>query len=479
MGLKTGRLVVRVVEEGEPTHARIHLTNSLGEAEYASGCLPYERDWHFTVEGGFTAELPPGRTSIRIEKGKEYLQVTDVIEMTEGGEVTEEYELKRWIDMNSLGWYSGDTHVHRMPENILHLMEAEDLNLAPILSTWNQRDVFEGGRGKSTVQKGPRAYSLVNQEDERAGGAIMALGLNRPVRIETEKWHPSQAYFAGKWRGQGATVEQEKPFWWEAPVNVALGLVDTIGIINNHLQRTEVMDNEAWGHPRDMDAYPGSEGFVHNVLDLYYRYLNLGIKLPITAGSASGVLRNPLGYNRLYVRLEEGFSYEGWFEGMRSGRAFATNGPMLFHTIDDELPTLTLRFREPAELNFDVRVVSQGRLRAVEVIKNGEILREHRAGKRETAFSMEVDLEESCWMAVRVFEDCRETVRFAHSNPVFLEAPDPVVPSQKDAQYYQKWCEELLEGSRNDPERYGSIEKRKEVEEKYERAVDFYRELAQ
>ena len=205
--MKTGRLVVRVVEEGEPTHARIHLTNSLGEAEYAPGCLPYERDWHFTVEGGFTARLPPGRTSIRIEKGKEYLQVTDVIEMPEGEEVTEEYELKRWIDMNSLGWYSGDTHVHRMPENILHLMEAEDLNLAPILSTWNQRDVFEGGRGKSTVQKGPRAYSLVNQEDERAGGAIMALGLNRPVRIETEKWHPSQANFAGKWRGQGATVD--------------------------------------------------------------------------------------------------------------------------------------------------------------------------------------------------------------------------------------------------------------------------------
>jgi hypothetical protein len=468
------RLKVRVLDEGRPTHARAHLTDSNGLVVYAPGCLAYDRDWHFTFDGGFSCDLPPGRATLIIEKGKEYLRVTDVLNIPNGGEVRREYEVERWIDMNSMGWYSGDTHVHRMPENMPHLLEAEDLNLAPILSTWNQRDVFENPNSGRVVRNGLRAYSLVNQEDERKAGAIMALNLETPVRIETESWYPSQAYFAEEWRKQGAIAEQEKPFWWEAPVNVAMGLVDTVGIINNHLQRTEVMENEAWGHPRDMDRYPGAMGFVNNVLDLYYRYLNLGIKLPITAGSASGVLRNPLGYNRLYVKLEDGFTYEGWFEGMKTGRAFATNGPMLFFTVDGELPGLTKQLEGSAEISLGIRVECPRELRSLEVVRNGEVVREFPIQSSQQ-IEFKIDIDESCWAVVRVFEECEETVRFAHSNPLFLETPDPLAPSADDANYYMKWCQELLKASREDPKRYSSKGKRSEVEDRYARAVEFYR----
>jgi hypothetical protein len=471
-----GRLYVQVLEGGKPTHARAHLTDSGGEVVYAPGCLAYDRDWHFTFDGGFACDLPPGRTTLTIEKGKEHIQVNDVLDIPDGGEVRREYEIERWIDMNSLGWYSGDTHVHRMPEDMPHLMEAEDLNLAPVLSTWNQRDVFESPNWDRVVKKGDRAYSLVNQEDERKAGALMALDLESPVRIETESWHPSQAYFAEEWRKQGAIVEQEKPFWLEAPVNVALGLVDTVGIINNHLQRTEVMENEAWGHPRDIDRYPGAMGFVQNVLDLYYRYLNLGIKLPITAGSASGVLRNPLGYNRIYVKLEDGFTYEGWLQGMKEGRAFATNGPMLFFTVDGELPGLTKQLEGPAEISFGLRTECSRKLGSLEVVRNGEVTHEF-PGRSSHQVELKMDIGGSCWVAVRVFEECEETVRFAHSNPLFLEAPDPLAPSADDAVYYMEWCQELLKASREEPERYSSKVKREEVEGKYAQAVEFYRSL--
>jgi hypothetical protein len=272
-------------------------------------------------------------------------------------------------------------------------------------------------------------------------------------------------------------VEQEKPFWREAPVNVALGLVDTVGIINNHLQRMEVMENEAWGHSRDMDRYPGAMGFVQNVLDLYYRYLNLGIKLPITAGSASGVLRNPLGYNRLYVKLEDGFTYEGWLKGMKEGRAFATNGPMLFFTVEGELPELTRQLGGPAEISLDIRVECPRNLRSLEVVENGEVVSEFPI-KSSQHVDLKMDIGESCWVAVRVFEECEETVRFAHSNPLFLEAPDPLTPSADDAFYYMEWCQELLKASREDPERYSSKVLREEVEGKYAQAVEFYRGLA-
>ncbi len=399
--------------------------------------------------------------------------------MKGGGVLSRTYNLERWIDMNALGWFSGDTHVHRLPKDMLHLMEAEDLNVAPVISFWNQRHTFEGARKKDLVVRNNRAFSLVNQEDERGGGAIMGLNLEHPVQISTTKWHPSQARIAREWRKQGATIEQEKPFWWEAPVNVALGLVDTVGIANNHLQRTEVMENEAWGRPRDHTRYPGKEGFLHNVLDLYYRYLNLGIKIPVAAGSASGVLRNPLGFNRLYVKMDA-FGYHEWFEGMRAGRAFATNGPMLFFEIDGQVPALTIKSDSPGTYKLSIEVRSRGMLDSVEIVRNGKVERSLDCHSR-TEFRTDLDLraEDSCWVAARAFEKSRETVVFAHSNPVFLEVQEPIRASIPDAQFYMKWCRDLLEDSRRDRDRYSLDDDRNEVEGAYRRAISFYEKLAE
>ncbi len=58
--------------------------------------------------------------------------------------------------------------------------------------------------------------------------------------------------------------------------------------------------------------------------------MNLGFRLPPSAGSASGVLPNPVGYNRIYVQLDQPFSVDNWYAAYRDGDSFVTNGPMLF-----------------------------------------------------------------------------------------------------------------------------------------------------
>ncbi|HAK94366.1 MAG TPA: hypothetical protein DCM87_05035 [Planctomycetes bacterium] len=50
---------------------------------------------------------------------------------------------------------------------------------------------------------------------------------------------------------------------------------------------------------------------------------------PPSAGSASGVLPNPVGYNRVYVHVDGELTYAKWWEGLQAGRAFVTNGPLL------------------------------------------------------------------------------------------------------------------------------------------------------
>jgi hypothetical protein len=62
---------------------------------------------------------------------------------------------------------------------------------------------------------------------------------------------------------------------------------DSIGIVHNHFNQYSMVDNEAWGRPRDQGKYPGQEGFQQYSLQLYYRYLNLGFRIPPSAGAAT------------------------------------------------------------------------------------------------------------------------------------------------------------------------------------------------
>ena len=61
----------------------------------------------------FAASLPPGRYTLRVERGKEYLPHSEVFDVAESP-VSLEVRLKRWINMADLGWYSGETHIHRV-----------------------------------------------------------------------------------------------------------------------------------------------------------------------------------------------------------------------------------------------------------------------------------------------------------------------------------------------------------------------------
>jgi len=483
--MPTLKMQIRDADKSELTPARVHLRDAKGEVRYPEGCIPYERDEHFTVDGEFEISLPPGKVSILVEKGKEYRSISANIVLRKGEDQHVDCELYRWINMADQGWYSGDLHLHRPLDDMAHLILAEDLNVAPDVTVWNNQNEWirkEIPEDRVVEVDETHAYGIMVQEDERGGGAVMVMNSDAPIDLgPTIRWHPANFAYCRVAHERGFIVDQEKPFWWEAPVNVALGGVDTIGIINNHMQRATVMDNEAWGKPRDKNRYPRYQGFVENVLDLYYRYLNLGLKLPISAGSASGVLKNPVGYNRLYVHLDSEFSYDEWFRGMKAGRAFATNGPMLFFSIDRcELgETLEFSAGRKYQARASLKVVSQATLDRAEILYNGEIIQDFSAGNSsELTQEFDISLEESGWIAARAFEKNKKTVRFAHTNPIYVEIGSPMKPRSDDANYYLKWCQELLAASLADKERYVTDRQREEVESLYRRATTFYRNLA-
>ena len=155
----------------------------------------------------------------------------------------------------------------------------------------------------------------------------------------SDREYPPMSQFLELARQQaGVHVDIEKPFWWDMPVWVALGMVDSIELAHNHMWRDGMLDNEAWGKPRDKVFYPSPRGTGYWSQDIYYHLLNCGLRIPPSAGSASGVLDNPVGYNRVYVHCGETLTYDAWWEGLRAGRVVVTNGPLLRPRVNGELP---------------------------------------------------------------------------------------------------------------------------------------------
>ena len=96
-----------------------------------------------------------------------------------------------------------------------------------------------------------------------------------------------------------------------------------------HGPRPDVTRPKRGASPATPSRLPPPRGNGYWTQEIYYHILNCGLRIPPSAGSASGVLPNPVGYNRVYVHLDGPFAYEKWWEGLRAGRSFVTNGPLL------------------------------------------------------------------------------------------------------------------------------------------------------
>ena len=82
----------------------------------------------------------------------------------------------------------------------------------------------------------------------------------------------------------------------------------------------------------------GERAWLDYTLGMYYTLLDCGLRLPPTAGTASGVHPVPAGFGRVYVHCPDGFGYEAWLAGLKAGRSVVSTGPFLEATVDEQLP---------------------------------------------------------------------------------------------------------------------------------------------
>jgi len=138
----------------QPIACRVYLRNEMRNTNYfvrsRSGIpeIPYHKqsrlnpnseEHHTSVASGLCVveNLPADKYSLTIERGKEYFAQSLSFELAEDEiKPHETIELCCWSCVQELGWYSGETHLHRPLDQLPLLLLVEDLNVAMPITYW-------------------------------------------------------------------------------------------------------------------------------------------------------------------------------------------------------------------------------------------------------------------------------------------------------------------------------------------------------
>jgi hypothetical protein len=214
----------------------------------------------------------------------------------------------------------------------------------------------------------------------------------------------------------------------ELPVDVALGKVDYLEVLgfSNHLITSEV----------------------------WYRLLNCGFRVPAGAGSDAfpnfAMLRGPVGLARVYVKSGPVLDHDRFLAGLKQGRTFVTNGPLLTFTVGGQEPGEEVQLAAPGRVVARVSLRSNVPVDHLEIIRNGQVVASIplRGDRTAADTTVHVPVPHSGWLVLRAYGDGpREPVLdlypFASTSPVYVTVAGAPVRSRADAEFFVRWIDRV------------------------------------
>ena len=440
---------------GDTLAARCRVSDAYSIVYYPPPGTVFHYTWKggfFYTDGVFSIDLPPGEFRFRIGHGFEYEPI-DALVVMGSNDTTVVLGLDRIVDMEGLGWYGGDCHLHinhgggyygLVPANA-HLMgRAEGLRIVNCLDNGY---FFTGGPDPCSTEE-----CIVYMTEEFRSSLYGHMGL---LGLEEEVPPYSSVCWPTTWEIADSTHTSENTLVVSAHPVSSEDFDNIYGWPGSGIARALPVDiTEDKIDAFEVMSYSNCHGGIE--LDMWYRLLNCGFFLPGCGGSDACmdlIESMPLGGYRTYAAVSETpFSCNGWIEGIGSGRTFVTNGPLITDFgIEDFGPGENVGVVGGGEtLNGTLTVECVYPLSRVEIVRNGEVvwtaLFETGAGSIDTSFSLFVD--ESSWVAARVYgpNDWWLPVGdslFAHTSPVYLTVQGSEMAVKEDALYMVYWIGNL------------------------------------
>lgn len=438
-----------------------------GQRTYVYGdkpTLPYWSDTvMYQVNSDFNIDLFPGKWRISIQHGNEFVPVKDSFVVTASqSSIVKQYALKRWIDLPSLGWYSGDVHAHHavnkpeFKEYMMQLARAEDVHLLNLLEMGDRYTTeFKADGFGEAYNVCSEDYCIVfGQEEPRSDyGHIIGLNINALARdtahynyydLVFQKLHQKKEALVGyahfAYKGEGVT----KGMAMYAP--------------GNAIDFVELMQNAQI-----------------NTAD-YYDYLNLGFRIAAAAGS-DFPWGSTIGDCRTFVYTGKDFTAKKWFEALKAGNSFVSNGPALFLQVDGKMPGTELHKQKGSKAAIVVKALSNVAIGVIDKIEihGGEGLLysiTNPQNKDAVVLRFDHELRESDWVTAVVY--CRNGA-IAHTSPVYCILNNQPIFNKKKAPALIRKQQLLIEEMRKEESAKQNPDK--EILERLHDADKFYNSL--
>jgi hypothetical protein len=489
-------------DDGEPTIGQFTFRDARGRV-YPARSRRRTPDFFFHDQvyrgHGERILLPAGKYHVTYTRGPEYRIEERDIDVPAGEKHAERFRMKRWINLATAGWFSGDHHVHAAgcahysspaqgvtPKDMMRHIQGEDLNVGCVL-TWgpcwyHQKQFFDGKVHSLSTPRHLMRYDVeVSGFPSSHAGHLVLLRLKEddyPGTKRIEEW-PSWDLPVLQWgKQQGGVV---------GFAHSGFGLQ----VAGNRLPTYEMPAFDGIGaNEYIVDVTHDACDFISAVdtpivweLNIWYHTLNCGFTTRISGETDFPCIYGELvGIGRGYVKLntDEPVDFDRWVEGIRDGRSYCCDGRT--HLFDFQInglgvgepgdggrPSL-LRIEAGRKLRIKCKAagllhegsqpvlatrdigddwgeqpywhIERARIKGtrqipVELIVNGQAIEQKviEADGHLEELEFEYKPERSSWIALRVFPA-------AHTNPIFVEVDGkPIRTSKRSAQ----WCMDAVE----------------------------------
>ena len=397
------------------------------------------------VPGRFAIELPVGAVEVEVVGGFDRRPHRARLEIDPSTNRLE-LPLDRTIDLHAGRWVTADTHVHFLaPSTALLQAAAEDIDLVNLLAAqWADlfTNVTDLPWGSMTDPSGRRMVVVGTENRQNVLGHLALLGARQPV-------HP----LASGGPPEGRMADQLRVLLadWADACRAAGGLV-----VAAHfpLPYAEIAADIIAGKIDALETQALAPGLDDPSVVEWYRFLNLGYRLPIVAGTDKMSAEVPIGAVRTYGHLltEDTLTFEAWANAVRAGRTFVTSGPILELGVEGHEPGDVVSLRSGGRLEVTARArAAQPVITDLELVVNGHVVAATGAtGSSELALHERIEIAAGAWIAARSrsgseIQSAFTTSMAAHTSPVYVEVDDrPLVATAGDAEV----VEQIIAGAR-------------------------------
>src|SRR5437868_548800 len=477
----SGQFSITVLSAGRPVPARIFVTAEDGRA-YApddtwmradDSFVRSERAFephYFQTSGTSELNVPAGHLQVEVMRGFEYRVERRQILIAAGRRTSLTIYLQPLNvpkDARSQ-WVSGDVHVHmnyggayrNSPKRLVDQAAAENLQVVEDLVVNKEQRIPDIAYFSPKLDPASTATNLLFHAQEFHTSYWGHLGL----------LNLTQHYILPEYAGYAGTAAASLFPANAIVADMAHEQQALVGYVHPYETIPDPAKDESLNHELPVDLALGKVDYMEVVgfadhkstAAVWYRLLNCGFRLPTAAGTDAmanfASLRGPVGLNRVYVNVPPGpLNHTFWLDGLKHGRSFATNGPLLGFALGDRRIGDELKL--PAGEN-KVKLTAWMRsivpIDHLQVICNGDVVRDLKlSGDRQSAdINESLPISRSGWCVLRAWSDKSEypvldLYPYATTSPIYISVAGSNPSRKEDAGYFVAWIDRMIQAAKS------------------------------